>query len=81
MCVYSQLWFDVDILLFLSQTVHYGFVYFQSEYQTSYEERISLLEEENDRKQDKIRQLENQILTLQVGIGNNNIVAFIAAEF
>ena len=54
--------------------------FFQSEYQTSYEERISLLEEENDRKQDKIRQLENQILTLQVGIGDNNVVVFIAAE-
>ena len=73
----------LTLMLFIicvSYCSSFGCVYFQSEYQTSYEERIFHLEEENDRKQDKIRQLENQILTLQVRIGNNNVVVFAVAK-
>lgn len=39
---------------------------FQHDYQLAYEERLHHLQEENSSKQEKIRQLENQILTLQV---------------
>ena len=65
----------ISFFIFWDTIIHWDSVFvvtvpiIQAEYEHSCEDRINHLEEENRSKQEKIHQLENQIITLQVGAG------------